>query len=188
MSDAGIHLRRVYAQALFDLAEQSQMIDAVKGELDAITAVISGDKDFEAVISSPCFYSDFKEKLVNKVFSGKLNELTMDFLMVAIRHNRMAFLPQIAAQYDSLWQSYHNYCPVKVTVSVPMSANEVEKLSAGIASAINRKVKMDVAVEPSIIGGVIIRYGDKIIDNTVRHRLQQAVKTVIEQAKSRGKQ
>jgi len=187
MSDADTRLGRIYAQALFDLAEQSQMIDAVKSELDTVTAVIAGDKDFEALISSPCFYADFKEKLMTKAFSGKLGELSMDFLMVVIRHNRMAFLPQIAAHYDGFWQTYHNYCPVKVTVSKPLSESEVERISADIASATNKKVKLELAVDPSIIGGITIRYGDKMVDNTVRSRLRQAVKTIIEQGRRRGK-
>ena len=187
MSDIDTRLGRIYAQALFDLAGQSQMIDSVKSELDAVTAVIAGDKDFEEVVSSPCFYTDFKEKLVNKAFFGKLGELTMDFLMVVTRHNRMAFLPQIAAHYDGFWQEYHNYCPVKVTVSKPLNEGEVGKISAEIASVINKQVKLELAVDPSIIGGITIRYGDKMVDNTVRSRLQQAVKTIIEQGRLRGK-
>jgi F-type H+-transporting ATPase subunit delta len=76
---------------------------------------------------------------------------------------------------------------VKVTVSKPLNEGEVERLSADIASAINKKVKLELAVDPSIIGGITIRYGDKMVDNTVRSRLQQAVKTIIEQGRRRGK-
>jgi len=117
--------------------------------------------------------------------SGKITDLTMNFITVVIKHNRTTYLPQIIAEYQKLWEAREKYCHVELTVARAMSADEVGKLSNDIALAINRKIKLELSVNPSIIGGIIIRYDDKVIDNTVRSRLQTAVKTIIRRGESR---
>ena len=178
VNEAGIRLGEIYAQALFELARDSNMVDAVKYDLDALHIIAAEEKGFATFLSSPYFSQQCKEQLLRKVFSAKLADLTTNFLTVAVGHDRMMFLPQITSRYDELWDVYHGRQLVKVTVSEVMSDDEVKKLSQDIAGAIKGSIKLELAVNPAIIGGVVIRYGDRVIDNTVKGRLHRAVKAL----------
>ncbi len=176
MHDAGTRVGKIYAQALFELADSAGAIDAVKENLDFLTAVIVQQRDFAALLSFPWFSDEEKELLTNKIFSARLADLAMDFLLVVVKHNKAGFLPHIAEQYNQLWETHYGYCPVYVTVSRQMNDDEIKKIYADIATAIKKRVKLEMNVDPSIIGGITIRCGDKVIDNTVRTRLRQVVK------------
>jgi len=193
--DAGTHVGEVYAQALFELArqtpgglaEQSKMIDAIKDDLDVVRGVSIQERDFGALMVSPYFSSEHKEQIVQKIFSGKLNDLTVNFLMAAIRHNRMMFLPQIIDKFNELREAHEGYCIVQATVSEALSKEEAKRLSENIGGAVKNKIKLRVDVNPSIMGGIIIRCGDRVIDNSIRGRLRRAVKTIMSRPKMQEK-
>ena len=185
MKAFGSYLERTYAEVLFELADRSQMIDVIKSDLDSWTELCGQEKDFGKFVVSPYFPSEYKQQLVNKILSGRIDDLTMNFLMVVIKHNRVTFLPRIIAGYTRLWEARAGYCPVEVTVARQMSTDETEKLSNDVAEAINRKIKLKMSVNPDIMGGVIIRYDSKVIDNTIRTRLQNAVETILNRGKRR---
>ncbi|MFZ0035215.1 MAG: ATP synthase F1 subunit delta [Sedimentisphaerales bacterium] len=181
----GSYLEKTYAAVLFELADEADTLRAVKDDLDCWTEICNMVKDFEKLIVSPYFSSEHKQQFVHKMLSGKITDLTMNFLEVVIRHDRTRFLPHIITEYNKLWDARAGYCPVEVTVAKQISNDEVEKLAAGIASTINCKVKLKLTINPEILGGVIIRYDDKVVDNTVKGRLHKAVETIIEHGKGR---
>jgi F-type H+-transporting ATPase subunit delta len=185
MMSIAIRLREIYAQTLFELAGQQQSVDAVKNDLDILSDIIEREKDFIRALDSPYFSKDYKEQFVRRLLSNVLTELTVTFLSVVIRHGRVKLLTDIIIRYDEIWDEYHGYCRVEITVPRSIEDSEVKRLSDDIAAAISSKVKLEVAVDPGIIGGAIIRCGDKVIDNSVRNRLNCAVKTVMSQVKSR---
>jgi len=185
MISTAIRLREIYALTLFELAGQQQSVDVVKGDIEVLYGIIEQERDFLKVLDSPYFSTDYKDQLVRKMLSGRISDLTMNFLIVVMKHGRVKLLTDIINRYGELWDASHGYYHVKVTVPKPLEDSETKRLSDDIAAAINSNVKLEVAVEPAIIGGAIIRCGDKVIDNSIRNRIQAAVKTVINQVKSR---
>jgi F-type H+-transporting ATPase subunit delta len=183
VNDIAIRLAEIYSQALFALARDSRAIDAVKGDLDTLAGIMVQDTDFVALMASPYFSDQYKERLVHKVFSGRLNDLTVNFLKVVVEHNRMVFLLQIIDRFNELWDNLHGRAVVKITVSEPINDDEIKKLSDTIAAAMKRPTGVEVAVNPEIIGGAVVRYGDKVIDNSIKGRLHRAVAAVTSQAK-----
>ena len=185
--DAAFHLAEIYARALFELAERSKMVNAVKDDLDVMQDISVREKDFRVLMASPYFSPDYKEQVVQKIFSGKMSDLTIDFLRVVIRHDRMVFLPQIIDRFGELWEAHHGYKIVQITVSQALNSQETERISADIAHAMNNKVKLQMGINPSIIGGIIIRFGDRVIDNSIRSRLRRAVNIIMSRQKKREK-
>jgi len=161
----------LYARTLFDISTERQNAETVKSDLGAVQDIFAGESDFWRLMCSPYFTTQQKAALLQKVFSERLSELTMNFLMVTLRHNRIKFLRDINDCFVKLWDRRHGSLPVKVTVSRKMDDSLEQKLSDELASVLNWKVNMEVTVNPSIIGGIIIRYDDKVVDNTVRTRL-----------------
>ena len=185
MMSTDIRLRENYANTLFELARENQAIDAIEEDLETIAGVIKEESDLVRFLTSPYFSGPCKEQSVTTTLSARISELTMNFLMVLIRHNRVGLLPEIIARYGQLWDAEHRCFPVKVTVSRSLEQGEAEKLTADMEAAVGGAVRLELAVEPGILGGVIIRCGDKVVDNSVLHRLRTAVKTILSQVKGR---
>ncbi len=185
MKAFGSYLEKTYAGVLFELANEYGLFAAVKDDLDSWTKLCSEEKDFEKLIVSPYFSSEYKQQLVRRVLSGRVGTLTLNFLMTAIRHNRPRFLPGIIQEYDKLWHEKEGYCSVDVTVAGYFTDDQKQKFLDNIVAAMNKKVKLHITVNPEIIGGVIIRYEHKVIDNSIRTRLQNAVQTIIERGKAK---
>lgn len=186
-SDTALRLTQVYAKTIFNLAGESEMRDTVKSDLDNIAGVIANETDFRNLLGSPYFSSNYKGQLLQKVFASVLSEPVMNFLMVIHRHNRLTLLPDIIAMYNEFWDTHNGHCSVKVTVAAAMADDEIEEIKKRIAAAMNRNVRLEVAVDPAIIGGISLRYDDKVIDNTIKSRLITAVKTIKTRAKEQVK-
>ncbi len=171
-------LAEIYAQALFELSEKANSVDAVMGDIEVLCQVHGQSGDFQTAITAPFFYEEHKKVLLSKMFGGKFNSLTLNWLMVAAQHSRLRFLSQFCEAYRKLWEERHAIERVKVTVAKPLTPAETEKIAKQIAEKLNREVVLEVRVKPDIIGGIEIRYDDKVIDNTVKTRLQLTVKSI----------
>jgi F-type H+-transporting ATPase subunit delta len=167
-----------YARTIFEIAVETQLASVVEADLDTAEKIFLGEKDLMELTASPYFTKQHKADLLQKVFSPFLSELTMNFMMVLVRHNRIRYLPEIMACYDKIWGNFKGYLPVKATVSQKPENDFIDKLVDDISSALERKISLQVSVDPSIIGGIIIHYGDMVVDNTVRSRLAGAVQTI----------
>jgi F-type H+-transporting ATPase subunit delta len=183
VNDIAIRLAEIYSQALFGLARDSDAIEEVKDNLDALESVLTEVPDFAVLMASPYFTEQFKQQLIQKVISGRMNELTFNFLKVVVEHERMAFLSQIIARFKELWDNLHGRAVIRIIVSEPISDEELRKLSEDISAAMKKPADIEMAVNPEIIGGAIINYEDKIIDNSIKGRLHRAVAAVTNPAK-----
>lgn len=174
-SGTAAHVADIYAKSLMDLAKQSTLVEAVAADFDAISALLSQNPDFEVFLASPYFGEHAKRELLRKVLTGKLQRLTLNFLFVMIDHNRGGLLPAIIGRYGQLYRQYQGYQPVEVTVAQPLSDEQIEKLSRELTEAMNTKIDLDVHVDPALLGGLVIRYGDKMVDNSVKGRLARTI-------------
>jgi F-type H+-transporting ATPase subunit delta len=186
MMSTDISLREKYVNTLFELARESQAVTAVKEDLQIIAGIVEEENDLVRFLKSPYFSRQCKQQLITTALSERISELTMNFLMVLIQHNRAGLLEEIIFGYGRLWDTEHNCYPVKVTVSRPLEQGEAEELKTAIEQAVGGTIRLKLAVDPDILGGAVIRCGDKVIDNSAYHRLQTAVKTIISQIKGRN--
>jgi len=177
MRNNGVAARLVdiYARGLLDLADPSGQTQAIEDDLDVLAQVLVQEPRFGAFLASPYFSERAKRDLVGKVFADRLHRLVLNFVSVVIDHGRGALLPEMIERYKQLHREARGFQTVQVTVAQAMSGGQLGGLMRELGDAIAAKVDLDVRVDPSIIGGVIIRYGDKMLDNSVRGRLLQAV-------------
>jgi len=183
-SKKNLRIGDIYAQAVFETAEEQQLPEVVKSDLDFLGSAFNEVADLKGLLWSPYFTRQYKAVLLEKMFAGRFSHLTMNFLMVVARHNRLKFLPAIIAGFSRLWDHRHGLVPVTITVSQKLDDPRVKTLCNEISSAIQRKVRLTQSiVDPSIIGGIIIHFADKVIDNTIRTRLVNAVQNVTSQEK-----
>ena len=165
----------IYARSLMDLAVRSQSVEAVADDFDLVSILLEQNPDFEAFLASPYFGEQAKRDMVRRILTDKLQRLTLNFLFVMIDHNRGRFLPAIVGRYRQLYRAYQGYQTVAVTVAQPITDQEKQELSKELAEAMNAKIDLDVHVDAALLGGMVIRYGDKMVDNSVRGRLARTV-------------
>jgi F-type H+-transporting ATPase subunit delta len=170
----------VYSKSLFEIALQRQTIEAAKDSMDIIDELIMSQESFIGFMTSPYFPSEQKQTLAEKIFGGRIDGLTFNFLSAVIAHHRTEFLPAIIAEYNRLYRRYHKYLDILVTVSQPLDWGEMEALKSSMSQmSPGGRVTLNTDVDPSIIGGTIIRCNDIVIDNSVKKRLRSAVETIM---------
>jgi F-type H+-transporting ATPase subunit delta len=174
----------IYAQAVFETARQEHTLADVKSDLDSLASVFKETPEIKGLLLSPFFTRKYKAELLEKLFAGRFSQLTTSFLLVVARHNRLKFLPNIIGSFTRLWDQLHGLVPVSITVSQKLDDSRIRNLCDEISSALQRKVRLTQSiVDPSIIGGIILHYGDKVVDNTIKTRLLNAVQTVTSRQK-----
>jgi len=184
MSESIKHVvREIYCEVLFELAEEAGQIDSVMDDLASVEEVLRADPEFTAIMTSPTIKGEEKAKVARRVFTGKVNDLTLDFLSVLAKRNRMRNLFDISLKYESMIDKHHHRHPVEVTLAHQPDPKEIEKLKARIGEAIGGKVKLSIEVDPSIVGGMILHKDGKVIDNSVATRLKRAVGIIVEKTR-----
>ncbi|MCX5646619.1 MAG: ATP synthase F1 subunit delta [Phycisphaerae bacterium] len=168
-------LADIYARSLLDLTKESRTVDAIAADLEAVSTLLAQQPGLEAFLASPYFAEQTKRDLIREVLTGRLQPLTVNFLSVLIDHNRGAILPKVLERFRQLYRAYQGYETIAVTVAQSLSQEQLQKLSRELAEAMRAKIDLEVLVDPSILGGVIIRHSDKMLDNSVRGRLVRTV-------------
>jgi len=175
-------VREIYCEVLFELASESDQVDAVKEDLEAVGHVLSKNAEFAALMSSHNIQGKEKAEVIRRVFDGKVNDLTLDFLSVLAKRNRVSSLFGISQKYETLFDLHYDRHLVEVTLAGQPDEKQLEKLQKNLSDAIKGTVKLAVEVDPDIIGGIIIKKDGRVIDNSVRTTVKVAMKTVMDKA------
>lgn len=168
-------LAKAYGQAMFELALEAGSADALCSELDFISEVLLADQDLVNFLQTPFISSSEKIHVIVSVFKEKISDVMLDFLCVLSKNTRFGVFEQIRKYYKKKLDEYHGLVHAELTVDRNMDEIVVEKVKLKLEHAIGKKVKVEMIVDPSILGGVIISCRGKVIDNSVRGALKRAV-------------
>jgi F-type H+-transporting ATPase subunit delta len=182
-TDIGLHVADIYAKTIYELAEQFKVVEELKGEMKLLETLIAEEREFLHIMSSPQFAAEYKQSLLNKMFAGKINELTLNFLLEVDRHNRMMYLPQMIARFGEIWNAHHGISIVELTFHENLSQGELANVAESVSNAMGKQVQIRLNVKPAIMGGAVIRYGASVIDNSIKGRLHRAVRTIMDRCK-----
>lgn len=161
-----------YAEAVLDLAAKSQQEEAVLQELHVINEVFASDKDMTVVINHPAIGAQQKKEMLNKVFSGKLSVLSDNLLNLLADKRRLDLLPFIESGFRSLLNKRKNVVSASLVCSEPLADSNVANIKAQLTEHLGKRLELDVKVDPSLIGGVVLRLGDQVIDGSLSGRLK----------------
>lgn len=164
----------VYAKPIFELACEDGLLDEVRGELKALTDLLRENREFVSLLESPFVQIEQRVSLLKKVFQGKLSSISLGLLEAVLKRKRLSYIADIAEQYERFYCGHKGINLVDVTVASAMSNEAIGKLSEKLSKAAGGPVRMDVKIDPSILGGIVIEQGDIIIDNSLRKALQEA--------------
>jgi F-type H+-transporting ATPase subunit delta len=167
-----------YAQAAFELALERNELESWQKGLEKI-AELTKDEELMALLQNPRLPFDAKKNLLQKQL-GEINPLAFNLSLLLVSKGLLRIGQQIFHQYNSLLDVYRGIERAKVTTALPLGDEEREEVSHRLGAMANRKVVIDGQVDSTIIGGFIARMGDKLIDGSVRQRLETLKKNLLE--------
>lgn len=165
-------LARPYARAAFDLADKSGTVEAWSQAL-AVAAEAVVMPEFRRLIGHPRVDDERLLGLFETVLGDGADKAFSGFLKVLMHYRRVPLVPEIAAQFETLRRARDQRLKVNVTSAVEMNAEQTERLAERLRKRFGSDIEMETAVDDTLIGGLIVRAGDKVIDASVRGRLQQ---------------
>ncbi len=161
-----------YASALFDLARESNAIDAVQKSLSDLRAGLTESADLSALIASPVVGRSDAANAIDAVAKAmKLDSLTAKFLGVLAENRRLADLPRMIDAFDTIVADHRGEVTAKVTSAHPLTAEQLKTLTANLKSRVGRDVTVAATVDPAILGGLVVQLGSQLIDGSIRTRL-----------------
>ena len=175
---------RVYAEAMFEVADARGMIDAVERDLDELLRVLEEHPDLEALLISPRVRATDKHRLLEQVFADAKPEI-LNFLRLLIDHGRFGLLRTISASHGELTDKALGRVHVHVTSAQPLTDEESRRVRAAVKAEHGGQVVMHLRVDPSLLGGIVIRAGDRVVDGSVRTRLR-TIQRLMHEAKGVG--
>ncbi|MDQ3696931.1 MAG: ATP synthase F1 subunit delta [Gemmatimonadota bacterium] len=164
-------IARNYAQALVALAGKANDLAGWGSMIEDVAAAVQRDERLRLFLESPRVSADRKNEIVGKAFADRLPRLFVRFLQAVISHRRQAMLPAIALEYRVLIDEIENRVHAQVTVAREPNDATRAAVAAGISRALGKTVVPHFVVRPDILGGVIVRVGDTVMDGSVRRRL-----------------
>jgi F-type H+-transporting ATPase subunit delta len=176
-------IAEVYSRALFEVAEDNDELDAIHDQLDEFTDALEDEdnRELRLFFFSPYFSSEEKSDGVEKVISGA-DKRFVNFLKLLAERHRMPALPRIRRQFDSLWAEAKQLLPVTVTSAVELDDKLVKGIGDRIEEQTGRQVDLTSRVDPEVLGGLVVRVGNMVMDASVRSRLDQIRKQVTKAA------
>ncbi len=178
-------IHEIYSDVLFELAQEAGRVGPVLDDLEAVVKVFEAEPEFLTLLTVGQLKEEEKNAVLKRVLGGRINELTLDFLCVLARRNRLNYLFGIHDRYLTLMDQSQDIQHLEVTLAAAPDDRQIEKIKQDIKRAVGTEVKLSVQVDPDILGGIIIRKGDRVIDNSVRSLLDRAVKAVVSRSKEK---
>jgi F-type H+-transporting ATPase subunit delta len=165
-------IARNYAEALLVLAGKANDLDGWGAALNGVVTAMEGDVRFRNFLSAPQISAAEKNVVIGKAFIGKLPKSMVRFLQKLVLNRRQMLLPQIAIEYGNLVDETSGRVHAHVTLSREVSESDRNVIAAELTRAFAKTVVPHMDVNPAILGGVIVRVGDRVLDGSVRKRLK----------------
>jgi ATP synthase F1 delta subunit len=171
----------VYARALFEAAKEDGVLDRVHDELKQFADALDEDRNLQLFLFSPYFSSEEKKDGVGRIVSDA-DERLVNFLELLAERHRMPVLFRIRRVFEGLWAEENKLLPVTVTSAMELDGGLVDEIGKRIEEQTGRQVELSSNVDPEVLGGLMVRVGNMVLDATVRNRLEQLRKQVAKAA------
>ena len=167
----------VYARSLFEVAKEQDKLDKVRDEIGEFADALNQSRELQVFLFSPYFSTREKADGLDKAISGA-DDTTLNFLRLLIEKHRMPVLFRVRAEFDQLWEEENKLLPVTVTSAVELPKETIKQIGDRIAEQTDRKVDLQSKVDPDILGGIVVRVGNSVLDASIRNRLENFRKQV----------
>lgn len=171
----------VYSRSLYEVATEHGVLDRVRDEIGQFADALNEDRNLQVFLFSPYFSSTEKRDAIDRIVADA-DERTVNFLKLLAERHRMPVIFRIRRALDALWAKANKLLPVTVTSAVELDDELVRDVGKRIEEQTGRTVELSSKVDPDLLGGLVLRVGNMVLDASVRNRLDQLRKQVAKAA------
>ncbi|WP_035986279.1 ATP synthase F1 subunit delta [Leptolyngbya sp. KIOST-1] len=163
-----------YAKALMSVADDNGAVDQVGGEVAELLDVLASSEDLVAFLANPLMPAEAKKAVMRQIADGKVSGFVMNFLMLLVDRGRIAFLQPVLQQYQSLLRERNQTVLADVTSAVELSEDQQNAIRDRVKTMTGaNSVELSIEIDPSLIGGLVIKVGSQVIDASLRGQLRR---------------
>ena len=166
-------LAKRYAKALFELAEQKNILETVAAEMQTFQKILSESPDLQHFFLSPEVGREGKIGLIEKNFQDQFSGLFINFLLVLLKKGRQNIFSDIVNEFSRMYDRYHNRVRASAVTATPLGKKEIEEIKSTLAKRYQSSFEIENAVDPSILGGLILKIDGKVIDASLLSQLNK---------------
>ena len=170
-------IAEVYARSLFQVAKEMGLLDVVKEQLAQFVDALNSNRQMAIFLFSPYFSTEEKKRGLERAVSGA-EPIFSNFLEALLERHRMPVIFRIRVAYERMWEEENRLLQVQVTSAVALDEQTVKTIGDQIGEQTGRKIELSSEVDDGIIGGIVLRVGNVILDASIRNRLEQLRKQV----------
>ena len=170
-------IARVYARSLFEVAQEQEKLDEVRDQIGEFADALSESRELQTFFFSPYFSTEEKKQGLDKALDGA-EDIVANFLAVLIENHRMPVLFRIRREIDAMWQDVNQLLPVQITSAIELDEAVTKQIGDEIGRQTGRTVELTSTVDPDVLGGIVVRVGNSILDASIRTRLERLRKQV----------
>lgn len=163
-----------YAKSMLELADEKGVLEEVNKDMLLLDTICKENRDFMLMLKNPIVKHLKKREILEAIFNGKVNAITFAAFDIVTRKNREAFLPNIAIEFKNQYNIKKGIEVAKVTTTIPIDAQLKKEFEAIVSKISNRKsVQLEEEIDESIIGGYVLKVGDRQIDDSVKTKINE---------------
>ena len=170
-------IAEVYGRSLFAVAQEHDKLDVIREQLGQFSDALQDNRDLAIFFFSPYFSTPEKKDGLEKTLEGA-DETLINFLELLIEKHRMPVIFRLRRAYETLWDAEHQYLPVTITSAVELDPATVASIGEAIGTQTGQTVQLTANVDPDVLGGLIVRVGNSILDASIRNRLENLRRSV----------
>ena len=167
-----------YAQALFELATEKNTIESIKEELISVSGAIKEYPEFENLLFHPVINPFDKKVMLEGVFKGKISDVSLNFLKFLVDKKREALIQEISDLYTLMVNNLQRKVVAEVYTAVEIGSAELDLLRQKLESYLDKKVDLENHVDQNVLGGVLVKIGDRVIDGTLKTRFENMARSL----------
>ena len=164
-------IAKKYSQALFSLADEEENFVSFRNELNEVWETISDHEELENILFHPRIQIDEKKRVLKRIFSEKISDSIFNFLNLLIDKRRIFYIKSIIKQFNELVNDREDILEIKVVSAIELDQELKDNLKEKLERQLDYDVVLEHDVNPEILGGLILKIGDHIIDGSVQHEL-----------------
>lgn len=172
-----------YATALFELARDEKSLDSVKADLDRFGQLVDGSEDLKRLVRSPVFSADEQQKALAAVLEkAKISGTVANFLLLVTHNRRLFAVRDMIKAFGQLVSQHKGETRAEVTVAEPLSDTHLNALKDALKSTTKKDVALDIHIDPSILGGLKVKLGSRMVDASLKTKLN-SIKLAMKEAR-----
>jgi F-type H+-transporting ATPase subunit delta len=170
-------IAQVYARSLFEVAKEQGRLDEIREQLGQVADALAETRELQLFFFSPYFSTEEKKQGLDRAIDGA-DELVHNFLELLVEKHRMPAIFRIRREFDTLWEQENKLLPVTITSAVELDESTVRSIGDAIGKQTGQRIELTTKVDPSVLGGLVVRVGNSILDASIRNRLENLRRSV----------